>query len=70
MSEVLFVECEVCGGEGRRYAGHQNDPHPLDLGPCRVCQGRCIVEIEAEPAGIEFAAVSTEHMEQAVRRLG
>lgn len=51
----LFVNCEACGGEGRRYAGHPNDPHPRDLGPCEVCRGEGVAEIESEPAGIEFA---------------
>lgn len=31
--------CLQCGGEGRHLSGHPNDPHPIDNGPCRACDG-------------------------------
>jgi hypothetical protein len=45
----LFVNCEHCGTEGRIFRGHPNDPHPHDAGPCPVCGGAGVVEIENEP---------------------
>jgi hypothetical protein len=45
----IVATCERCGGEGRIFSGHPNDPHPRDEGPCPVCDGECVVEIECEP---------------------
>lgn len=36
-----FELCERCGGEGRLYGGHPNDPDPVDRGECPVCNGTC-----------------------------
>jgi hypothetical protein len=31
--------CESCGGEGKLYSGHQNDPEPRFEGDCTACDG-------------------------------
>jgi DnaJ-class molecular chaperone len=45
-----WVHCEECGGEGRHYVGHGNDPFPKDLGPCEDCGGTGEIEVEVEQA--------------------
>lgn len=51
--EYRFITCEHCGGEGRIFVGHPNDPHPRDAGPCLVCDGECVEEIGVEEIGVE-----------------
>lgn len=53
MNDPRFINCEACGSEGREFDGHPNDPHPRDCGPCHVCGGECVVEIDAEPITME-----------------
>lgn len=48
--ETRFVPCEACGSEGRIYRGHPNDPNPTDEGPCPVCEGTGMMEVEVEAA--------------------
>ena len=53
--DIRFVECEACGGEGRKLVRHQprqGEASPdteRDLGPCEVCKGNCFVEEQAQP---------------------
>lgn len=51
--EYRFITCEHCGGEGRIFVGHSNDPHPRDSGPCPECNGECAVEVGVEPVELE-----------------
>ena len=48
-TDIRFVVCEHCQGEGHIYVGHSNDPNPRDDGPCPVCLGECMVEVAVEP---------------------
>lgn len=37
--EYAMYVCTSCGGEGRIYSGHPNDPDPRDEGECEACGG-------------------------------
>jgi hypothetical protein len=37
--------CPICGGEGRKLAGHPNNPEPRDQGPCDYCHGKAQIRI-------------------------
>lgn len=51
--QVRFVQCTNCGGEGRVYSGHPNDPHPGDCGECPICKGVGMEEIPVEPITLD-----------------
>lgn len=53
MPSVRWIICGECGGEGRHYGGHANDPYPKDYGPCEACDGAGEIEIEAAPIEME-----------------
>lgn len=50
--EVRMVLCEACGGEGRIYSGHPNNPHPREIGPCPTCEGTGLQIVEVFPISL------------------
>ncbi len=53
-AQTVLVTCGKCGGDGRHTMSRWgNDPDPLDLGPCRDCNGTGEVEADTEPATME-----------------
>lgn len=59
--DPIFIECEACGGEGRKlesgwvYEHGCGFPHrdAIDVGPCPRCDGMCSEEISGEPITLE-----------------
>ena len=49
--DIRFVLCESCGSEGRIYCGQYEDER--DCGPCSICEGTGMMEIEVEPIEME-----------------
>lgn len=49
---VRFINCDACGTEGRMLT-NDGGPYDVDHGPCPVCNGECVVEIEVEPVTLE-----------------
>jgi hypothetical protein len=51
-AQPRFVNCEVCGTEGRLLT-NDGGPDDVDHGPCPICNGDRVVEVETLPVDMD-----------------